>query len=261
VDDIVGAAAGGWTLDPAARHAMLLDAARTALAHGDHAAAVVLAEELLDELPDDADALLVVAEAAPEYGHGEVGALAAVQAARRGAEVGALEARALLAACEVERALVSVDAAIARRPDDARAHLVRGLALELCRRDGEAAAAFARAASLDAAVCPPLLDIPADEWEPLLLAAGAGLDAPLRDALRGVSLDLLDLPPLELLRGLHPPPSPLVVALLLEEDGRPPRVEIYRRNLLRGAATLDELEERLRAALHAEAELLLQEDD
>jgi len=240
---------------------MLLDAARTALQRGDHVSAVLLAEELLDEAPDETEALLVVAEAAPSYGHGEVGALAAAQAASRGADIGSLEAFALFAACEVDRALVSADAAITRRPEDARAHLVRGLALECVGRVSEAEAAFVRASDLDPDSYPPLLEVPDDDWESHLLAARAQLDAPLRDALRGVSLELLDLPRLEVLRGLQPPPSPLVVALLVEEDAKKPRIEIYRRNLLRGSASLDELELRLRAGLMAEAELLLKEGD
>jgi Flp pilus assembly protein TadD len=162
LDDIVGGGAGGWTLDPSARHAMLLDAARTALQRGDHVSAVILAEELLDDAPDDTDALLVVAEAAPVYGHGEVGALAAAQAGRRGADIGSLEAFALFSACEVDRALVSADAAITRRAEDARAHLVRGLALECNGRVAESEAAFARAAELDPEAYPAAVPAPAD---------------------------------------------------------------------------------------------------
>ncbi|MDP2311370.1 MAG: hypothetical protein Q8P41_00580 [Pseudomonadota bacterium] len=267
--DLLGGGPRDWTLDPRARHAMLLEASRNALAQGDPTAAVVLAEELLDETPDDVDALLVIAAAAPAYGHGEVGALAAAQAAKRGADVGSLEAAALLAACQVDRALAAADAALARAPRDAHAHLVRGIALELSGRGAEAAEAFAQATALDPVVLPPPLAAPPDdEWDALLFAATAGLDAPLRDALRGVSLDFEDLPSVELLRSLQPPPSPLVDALLLDppgpdapaRDAGRPRIAIYRRNLLRGATSIDEVEARLQRALEAEAELLLQDD-
>ncbi len=240
---------------------MLLDASRNALAQGDHAAAVVLAEELLDEDPDDVDALLIVAAAAPAYGHGEVGALAANQAARRGAQVGALEAAALLAACQVERALVAADAAIVREPGDARAHAVRSLALDLSGQADLALAASLRATALDPKAYPPPLELPAEDWDALVFAATAALDPPIRDALRGVTLDLVDLPALDVLRGLTPPPSPLVDALLLDPDAREPRIEIYRRNVLRGSTSADDVEERIRRALHDEAEILLEDDN
>jgi len=252
---------GGWTLDPSARHAMLLDASRTALAQGDHAQAVVLAEELLDEDPDDIEALLLVADAAPRYGHGEVGALAAAQAARRGADIGALEAAALLAACQVDRALDAADAALGRNPNDARAYAVRGQALELLGRIADGEAALGRAAALRPAAYPLPLAVPADAWESLLLAARSGLDREHRDALRGVALVFVDLPALDTLRGMVPPPSPLVDALLIDPDARHPRLELYRRNLLRGAATLEDLETRMRSALSSEADLLLGEDE
>lgn len=239
---------------------MLLDASRNALTQGDHAAAVVLAEELLDESPDDLEALLIVAAAAPGYGHGEVGALAAAQAARRGADVGALEAAALLAACQVERALAAADVAITRQPADARAHFVRGIALDLSGSAELAKDAFARASALDPAAYPTPLELPAEDWDALVFAATAALDVPLRDALRGVTLDLVDLPALDVLRGLTPPPSPLVDALLLDPDARQPRIEIYRRNVLRGSKSADDVEERIRRALHDEAELLLEDE-
>ncbi len=261
MDDIVTGASRGWTLDPTARHAMLLDASRTAAAQGDHAAAVVLAEELLDEQPDDIDALLIVAGSAPDYGHGEVGALAASQAARRGAEVGSLEASALLSACQVERALAAVEASLARQPDEARSYFVRGLALELTGRGEEAQADFARAASLDPLAFPPPLLLPLDAWDPLVFAATSALDAPIRDALRGVTIEVVELPSLEVLLGLQPPPSPLVDALLLDPDARRPCLQIYRGNVLRGATSPDDVTERLRRALLAEAELLLRDED
>ncbi|MDP2306674.1 MAG: hypothetical protein Q8P18_11685 [Pseudomonadota bacterium] len=259
--DFIPGQGGGWTLVPSARHAMLLDASRNALAIGDHAAAVVLAEELLDEQPDDLDALLIVAAAAPSYGHGEVGAIAASQAARLGADVGALEAAALLAACQVERALSAANTALERQPADARAHFVRGIALDLLGEADQAKAAFVAAGAIDPAGYPPPLELPAEDWESLTFAATAALEPALRDALAGVTLDLVDLPALEVLRGLSPPPSPMVDALLLDPDARQPRIEIYRRNVLRGATSADDVEERIRRALHDEAELLLEDED
>lgn len=247
-----------WTLEPDARHAMLLEESRAALARGDVADAVVLAEEVLDERPDDVEALQLVADAAPRYGHGEVGALAARQAARLGADIGALEAAALLACCQVERALEAADAAIARRPTDARAHAIRGQALELLGRLPEGEEALRRAYALDPVRYPLSLALPPDAWDPLLFAATSGLDRERRDGLRTVKVVFADLPRLDDLRSLSPPPSPLVEALLLDAGHRHPRIELYRRNLLRGAESQDELEARLRAALEQELDVLLE---
>lgn len=66
--------------------AMLLDAAHRQAHRGDYALAVALAEELLDLDPQNVDALLLVADAAPRYGHGEVGVLAARSAAVLGGD-------------------------------------------------------------------------------------------------------------------------------------------------------------------------------
>jgi tetratricopeptide (TPR) repeat protein len=258
IDDT--ATGAGWTLDPLARHAMLLEASREALANGDFSDAVALAEELLDEEPDDPDALLLVAEAAPRYGHAEVGVLAASQASRRGIDVGALEAAALLAACQVDRALEAAESLLARAPEHARAHAVRGRALDLLGRTADAEAALARATALRPDHYPPPLSLDPDGWDPVLLEALSGLDPEIRDALRRVEIDLTDLPDLTLLRTIRPPPSPLVDALLQETEGERARILLFRRNLLRGASNATELTERIRDALKVEAELLLEED-
>jgi tetratricopeptide (TPR) repeat protein len=256
----LGTPGGGWTLDPLARHAMLLEASREALGNGDFADAATLAEELLDEDPDDGEALLLVAEAAPRYGHAEVGVLAARQAARRGIDIGALEAAALLAACQVEKALEAADAVLARNADHPRAHAIRGQALDLLGRTGDAERALARAAALRPDRYPPSLVLDGTAWDTLLLEAISGIEVSLRDALRRVELDFADLPDLADLRAVKPPPSPLVDALLQERDGGRPRILLYRRNLLRGAGSPEELAQRLRDALRIEAELLLDEE-
>lgn len=219
----------------------------------------MLAEELLEELPGDIDALLIVADSAPRYGHGEVGILAALQAAAGGAETGAVEAAARLSACDVEGALAVADGSLARHPDDARAHAVRGQALELLGRLQEGEAALARAAELWPEHYPRALDVPDHSWDPLLLAARSGMDPALRDALRNVDLRFEELPDLGLLRGLSPPPSPLVDGLVLDPDARRPTLELYRRNLRRGSESLDRIEERIRDALENEAAVLMEE--
>ena len=90
-----------------------MQAAREAMRRGDPMEAVALSEEVLEEEPGEVDALLLVAEAAPAYGHGAVALLAADQAERRGGQVGALRAAALLSLGRLEAALAESDRVIA----------------------------------------------------------------------------------------------------------------------------------------------------
>ncbi len=251
---------------------MLLDASRAALASGDAAAAVALAEELLDEEPDDVDALRIVADAAPRYGHAEVGLLAARQARARGADISALEAAALLAACQVEEALVAADALIAQRPPartTARALAVRAQALELLGQNDASDAAYAQAHALSPEAYPRPLQVTADAWDTLLLAALSTLPETARDTLRSVELDFADVPDLAELRSRVPPPVPTSDALFHEPPehdraaegsapaaDQPIRVTLYRRNLARGASTLDDLTRRIAGALEEELAVL-----
>ncbi|MFZ5479174.1 MAG: hypothetical protein ACOZNI_20590 [Myxococcota bacterium] len=254
-DEIDTPDGAAWTIDPRARAAMLLEAAREALHEGDPAGAVALAEELLDDEPEEVEALLVVADAAPRYGHAEVGVLAARHAATCGVEIGAVLAAAQLAACDVEAALETAESTLARDPRNARAHAVRAQALEVLGRASEAEAAFARAAALKPDAYPPPLAVSPDAWETHLLAALSGLDPDVRDALRRVQLTFEELPALADLRTLRPPPSPTVDALL-----RGDTISLYRRNLARGLAAESELTVRIRDALDAEARLLLDDE-
>lgn len=239
---------------------MLLEESRRSLAQGDAAGAVVLAEELLDEDPDEVAALLIIADAAPRYGHGEVGALAAVQAAKRGAETGAVHAAALLAACAVSEALDIAEKTLDRRPTDARAHAVRGQALDLLGRRAEADLALGRAHALRPEAYPLALPVDGAAWDSVVLSALSTLSPQLRDLLKTAQLELLDLPDVERLAAIVPPPSPLSDVLLLDPDSPAPRIEIYRRNLCRGATDLDDLAQRLAGALSTELELVLSED-
>ncbi len=242
---------------------MLLDASRDALRDGDAPTAVALAEELLDEEPDDVEALRIVADAAPRYGHAEVGLLAARHARARGADVGALEAAALLAGCEVERALEAADDVLrtAHGPS-ARAHAVRAQALELLGRTDEAEAAYAAAHAARPDAYPRPLAVPADVWDNLLLAALAALPDVDRDLLRRVEIAFADVPDLRELGRRRPPPNPTNDSIFHDLDpdadaaSEPLRITLFRRNLARGAATIDDVVRRIGVALQDELDAL-----
>lgn len=252
MDDSVGA--GRWTITEETRAAVLLTEAAAALAEGAPERAVAIAEEILDTNPDDTDALLMIAEAAPRYGHAEVGVLAARQARARGVEPGTVEAAALLAACEVEEALVSADMRIGRDRNDARAHAVRGQALEVLGRVADADAALAEAHRLDPGrfPLPPRLD----DWDGLWLSALSQLEPEDRDDLRAMQIVLAEVPSLEELRSVHPPASPSTLALVLEPGADRPSLHIYQRNLARGVRTEAEAVERLVDAIQGELDAI-----
>ena len=245
--------AAPWAIQPEAQVAVLLAEARRLVVDGEPEAAVCLAEELLDHDPEDAEALLVIAEAAPRYGHGEVGVLAARQARARGADPGAVEAAALYAACELEGALEAADARILTHPADARAHAIRGMSLEVLGRLADADAALAHAHTLRPSAYPLPHRVPAADWEPLLLAALSRLEPTERDAVRGWAFSWHAAPSLPLLASSHPPIPPTTRAIVSVDDHGTPQCDLFTRNLARGCADEAELVERLAQALRDEA--------
>lgn len=250
-----------WTIDPRARDALALEAAREALADGDPSAALGIAEELLDTDPDEIGALMVVAQAAPRCGHAAVGILAAEQARRRGVDTGAIEAEALFAAGRVPEAMIIAESRVHRAPHDAQAHVVLGQALDMMGDRSRADLAYASAAQLDPDGCPPPLGIAPDEWDALLLEVLSQLDHDDRSAARVLDVCFEDLPDLEDLRAAaapYPAWPPGVDGLLLP-DTKPPRLLFYRRNLSRCARTTADLVERMRLVMEAELRALNEE--
>ncbi len=245
------AAPSGWVLDPGAQVVMLLAEARARLTRGETVTAVVLAEEVLDVTPDDREALTIIADAAPRYGHGEVGLLAAQAAARSGADTRTLQAAAFLAMCDVNAALATADARLVDAPDDARAHAVRAQALDLLARPQEAANAYARALHLRPDAFPRPLVVPDAAWDEVVQAAVSSLPFEARDTLRRMDLRVVEIPDLARLQTFSPPPNPTCDAWL-DAEGKRPTITIHRRNLARGARSLDELTHRVIRALETE---------
>ena len=230
---------------------MLLAEARARLARGETVMAVVLAEEVLDVLPADPEALAIVADAAPRYGHGEVGLLAARTAASSGVDTRTLQAAAYLTMCDVDAALATAEHRLHDVPDDARAHAVRAQALDLLERPDEAAAAYAQALRLRPDAFPRPLIVPEAAWDEVVQAAVSSLPFEARDALRRVDLRVVEIPDLARLQTFSPPPNPTCDAWL-DADGKRPSITIHRRNLARGARSLDDLTHRVIRALETE---------
>lgn len=258
MDDTGGGAgswgAGGWGVAPEVRGAMLVHEAKEALLLGDPASAVAMAEEALEDDPDDIEALLVVADAAARAGQPEVAVLAAAHARARGGDPGAIEAVALLGACRVEDALGAADAVLSADPADARAWAVRGQALELLERPG-AQAALETAHRLAPGRFPLPLIVTPERWLTLYaeLVDGAGDED--RAHLAGAEIRWANLPSLAELREGDPPAPPGAGALGWVHEGRV-YCTIYRTNLARGANSEEELVIRLRDAVLEEVRML-----
>ena len=234
-------------MDTPTRHAVVLDLVRELLRAGNFESAVAACEELLDEDHDCAEALLIIADSAPRYAHGEVGVIAARQARIRGLPAATLEAAALLSACEVEAALSAALAATAESPSDARAWAVRGQALELLGQMSEADSAFSYAARLDPERFPIMVRLDDREWDRAVLTGLSQLSPADRDRLASWTLELCDVPPLELLRRASPPAPPTTAAMCENTSGG--RLFLFRRNLARGCRDENEVVARVVHAL------------
>jgi tetratricopeptide (TPR) repeat protein len=238
-DEVGGA---GWQISPETRRALRLQAARTAVRRRDFRRAVIEAEELLDEVPDDVDALATLAESAMELRDFEV----AREAWRALVETGPQPASVLtqLGLCAFESASFDEAAQAARRAlavsDDApEAWYLLGLCTERLEDDERAYACFERAHRGSPLGFP--LPLPLDEADVRDLVQEAMAELPLELARfwAPVPVEIERLPTRdELLRSV-PPTSPRVLALYTGHPPtrpsgleRPTSIRVYRTNLV-----------------------------
>lgn len=243
-----------WTMDTRVRAALTLHSATDALHAGDPSLALALAEELLDDDPDDLEGLRVVAEAAPLCGHAGVAVLACEQLRRRGFDPGVLELEALLACGRLAEAGTVASRLVSAPTVDGRVYAAWALLLDLGGDRPAADDAWRRAAAADPKRYPALLRIAEPEWGSLLLEALSALDHDARAAARTVPIEFADLPTLvDLIAVPAPYPAlPPSLGALLCTHVEPIELRLYRRNLARGAATAADVVERMRAALENE---------
>lgn len=177
--------------------------------------------------------------------------------------------------CRFDDAREAFEAVLTDTPDDPYAHHHLGLIYERAGRTADAEAHFSRAR-----------ERPESEfWAPVILSetefraevdeAIAELDEDTRSMLRGVSVDVSDLPAIEDLTAVHPPFAPTILGLFrglprgmdIDDDpssGVPARaIVLYRKNLGRAVRTRAELDAQIRRTLLHEIGHLggLDEDD
>lgn len=256
--------ATGWQIDPEIRAAMRMERARSAFDTRDFAEAVIEVEELLDEDPDHAEALLLLGEAMLEAGDAE----GAVQAFERRMLVGPVTGTVLTGlaiarfdVCDLHGAAEAAREAIRLSPDDAEAHYYLGLALErLPRRRSEALSHFAAAQQLDPAAFAFPLHVSEAQWRHALERALRLLPQPLADFWRPVPILFEAAPSLEELRAASPPITPTVTGMYRGDppeegdpwESRPEALRLFTDNLAR-SVDVDDLVEAIARTLDHEA--------
>lgn len=259
-DDVVGS----WTLDDATRLRIRTERIEGAIGERDWHTAIIEAEELLDDSPDNTQALLRLADATLEIPDAEGAAQAYEQYLRRVSDPEPRSLAGLAVArfelCELMGCIEVAREALRRDPEQPTASYYLSLALE--RTDGpgpESQAAFEVAHTLDPTSFPRPISLADDQWTRVVEEAAAQLHPTLRAFWSGVPLHLGDLPELELLRKSDPPITPTVTALYEGSppegdatESRPTRLVLYRRNLRR-VGTIEGVTREVHRALEGEA--------
>src|SRR5215471_6789925 len=178
---------------------------------------------------------------------------------------------ALFELCRFGDAKRVFSAVLERNSDNAYAHHHLGLILEREGREGDAVKHFGRARQLAAGDFPAPVDISRDDFRKAVDRALAELPDGMKRDLHGVPVQVSDLPAVEDLTAEDPPLSPTILGLYrglplgqMPPPGVPdePRsIVLYRKNLARAVASLDELELEIRKTLLHELGHLHGEDD
>lgn len=254
-----------WRMDPSALTALRLQQARAALDTADPYTAIIEAEELLDEDPDNLDALFLVGDACLELNDAP-GAHAAFS---RYVELNPDDAGALAGlsvSCfeltDYDGCVAMARRAIALEPTMGEAWHYLGLGLERQGQDRESRRAFARAEKLEPDAWPLVKPLSQAEWNVALGRALELLPRSLKAWYAHTRVVTRAMPELADLRAVQPPISPTVPALYMGEPPDdapdpwrtwPDAVHVYRANLEREALWTGDLPRTIADALRSEA--------
>lgn len=254
---------GSWVIDPEMLASMRMDKAHRALDQGDPHLALVEAEELLTQRPDDLDALFLAGDAALRMGDAATAAQA-FQAFLR-AKPDTPTVRAGLAAAKFELAdlagaLHEATTALSARPDLAEAWYYAGLVHERTGHADQALDCFGKAHALDPRMWPMPAEPPPEAWDEALDHALLHVPQALQEFLAEIPLVWDGMPPIEELLQHHPPLSPFIEALAVgappeDQDpwAHPPTsIRLFQKNLGRPLYHTVELSRRIQHAIVAE---------
>lgn len=254
---------GQWQLDPGMRLALRLKTTRAAADRGDWPRVVLEAEELLDEDPQDADALLLLGNALLELGDAENAAdvledhLRVAEASAdvlSGLALARFEMCDLVGATEAAREALRLDGSIAE------AHYTLALAAERQGARDTATRSLQAAHALDPANYPLPLDLHDEHLELALRHALPAVPPQLVDFWRDVPIAIEEEPSIQELLATSPRLPPTVGGLYAgtppEGDAvlhaRPEALRLFRRNLAR-AGSLEAVARQLALILEQEA--------
>ncbi|MBX3161656.1 MAG: metallopeptidase family protein [Deltaproteobacteria bacterium] len=164
--------------------------------------------------------------------------------------------------------------ALAIQPDDAYSHQMMGLTLEQLGEQPAADRELSRAVELAPSDLSPAVLVTVAEFKKEIADVLAGLPAERHAKLRGVPIEVVDLPDRADLTAVSPPFPPTILGLYRGPvghgphvaqiaEGETPSIVLYRKNLARAVKTRAELSEQIRDTLLHEIGHLegLDEDD
>jgi len=244
-----------------ATHDERMDLGWDLLEQGEYEGAIDVAEALLEEQPDDLEALFLSGSALFESGDH-------TEAASRLQRVMELEpanvpARLTLAAvlyetCRFDEALAEVTGALAAEPESAYACYLKGLLVDMKGSKDEADACFAKAARLDPEHYRVPESISRADFDRAVEEALATMPAEFVDRLGNLPILIEEVPTAALLSTLEDPAPDLLglfVGTPLPERSHqhittsPDAVYLFKRNLERAAQDRDELVDEIRVTL------------
>lgn len=253
---------GSWSVDPATLLNLRLDKSENRLKRGEFDAALVEAEELLDDHPAHARALQLSAQAS--LGMGD--ALTALAALTRFVELHAPDASTLVVLAAARFECVDFPGALAaggqastldsKMPE---AWYYQALAAERMGQDQQAIEFYTKAAELtDNRLARPRSFTELD-WDSIFAQAITSLPSAVQEFLATVPIRWDDFPAVEDLLEHYPPLSPFTDALYRGQpapnedpwDHRPEYMHLFRANLARAVEVESDIPEQLaRALLH-----------
>lgn len=255
-----------WGLDASAISELRLSRALKALDSGDPSTATIEAEELLDEDPDNLEAIVLVGEASLDLGAFATARIAFQHAVTIDPSITKGWAGLALSCYELtdlETCASSAQQGLRLDDQDPALWYYLAVALEQLELPEKAEQAFTQAARIDGANFPKPVRYTQEQWEQALVSALELLPAALRDWYARFPVHILRFPDIEELRAAEPPLSPAAGALYL---GTPPpigfgkpwatqpeQVRVYSANLERSAPLPAELPRILAIALRQEA--------
>ncbi len=165
---------------------------------------------------------------------------------------------ALFDLCRIDEARADFLRVLSSAPDDPYAHYYLGLIYERAGKNADADAHFARAQKLSKGEIAPAVMFTPEEFSAEVGKAVAALPEDAQESLKGVTVNVEDLPATEDLVAGEPPFAPTILGLFrgppegckVEGDPAPERaIILYRKNLARAVRSRDELVLQIRRTL------------